>query len=175
MGLHYQNLSRQVRQYMASELDASAPKGARSIHHGDLKVCMDDLREAAESHDDDWLAQRLLDEAATMERERKRRGDKAYWNFVNIAYAAQQTAESEFNKLYVRGVCQLAIRSGIKQVEVYRAKTIAGTSSEPDGALGQVVDPESLLTVLRGEKLAVPSTTLKEADFAETGLSVRLP
>ena len=175
MGLQYKDLSQQVRQFMASELEIGTHHKTLAPHRGSLTVYVDDLREAAERYDDDWLAQRLLEEAVAVDRERQKRGDKAYWSFVNLAYAAQLTAEAEFNKLYIRGLCQFAILSGIKQVKVYQAKAITATPPGPNGLLEQVLDPESLLNLLRGDKAAAHSTTLSEADFADSGLSVRLP
>ncbi|ODR94659.1 hypothetical protein AUC70_08565 [Methyloceanibacter stevinii] len=142
---------------------------------GDLTVCVDDLREAATHHNDDWLAQRLIEEAVALDRKRQKRGDGLYWQYVNIAYAAQQTAENEFNKLYIRGVCRFAIESGIKQVEVYRAKVLSASPPDSDELMGNTADPESLLSVLRGDKTVKAPSALKEAYFTDTGLSVRLP
>lgn len=193
MGLRYQNLCRRVRQCMTSELDLETPRVRLteeemedatlqrstldeefSPQRGDLTVCVDDLREAAAHHNDDWLAQRLIEEAVALDRKRQQRGDGLYWQYVNIAYAAQQTAENEFNKLYIRGVCRFALESGIKQIEVYRAKTLSAAPSDPNGLLGNTADPESLLSVLRGDK-TVEDPPLKEAYFTDTGLSVCLP
>lgn len=195
MGLRYQNLCRDVRRCMTSELDLEPPQ-ARTIEdegaeeatlqqrtpegqfpaqRGDLTVCVDDLREAAAHHNDDWLAQRLIEEAVALDRKRQKRGDGVYWQYVNIAYAAQQTAENEFNKLYIRGVCRFALESGIEQVEVYRAKTLSASPSDSDGLMGSTADPEALLSVLRGDKTVEATAALKEAYFTDTGLSVRLP
>lgn len=189
MGLRYQNLCRRVRQCMTSELDIEwpqekspqpvappevSPEHESSPQRGDLTVCVDDLREAAAHHNDDWLAQRLIEEAVALDRKRQKRGDGVYWQYVNIAYAAQQTAENEFNKLYIRGVCRFAMESGIEQVEVYRAKTISAAPSDHNGLLGNAADPQALLSVLRGDT-TVEAPPLKEAYFTDTGLSVRLP
>ncbi|WP_159080028.1 hypothetical protein [Methyloceanibacter sp. wino2] len=189
MGLRYHNLCRRVRRCMTSELDIErpheitpeavapnegSPEQEFAPQRGDLTVCVDDLREAAAHHNDDWLAQRLIEEAVALDRKRQKRGDGVYWRYVNIAYAAQTTAENEFNKLYIRGVCRFAIESGIDKVEVYRAKTLSAAPHDPAQLLGNTADPESLLSVLRGDK-TVEDPPLKEAYFTDTGLSVRLP
>jgi hypothetical protein len=197
MGLRYQNLCQRVRQCMTSELDLETPQAGTTkkekeetdeakLHQstsdeafpaqrGDLTVCIDDLRDAAAHHDDDWLAQRLVEEAMELDRKRQERGDGVYWRFVNITYAARQAAENEFNKLYIRGVCRFAIQSGIEQVEVYRAKTLSPSSHDPVGLVGNTADPELLLSVLRGDRQAQESSALKESHFTDTGLSIRLP
>ena len=100
MGLRYQNLCQRVRQCMTSELDLETPQAGTTekekeetdeakLHQstsdeafpaqrGDLTVCIDDLRDAAAHHDDDWLAQRLVEKAMELDRKRQERGDGVY-------------------------------------------------------------------------------------------------
>lgn len=85
--------------------------------------------------------------------------------------AHETLAEGEFNRFYVRALCLKAIESG-KQLEVYRAKEVSHSRSESQNKIGELVQPEILLSDLR-KNIGV-DTALGLPSGPNSGLTVKL-
>lgn len=63
--------------------------------------------------------------------------------------AHETLAESEFNRFYLRGLCQVALDRSIASVIVYRAKAVSVPRPESEALIGTSLDPTTLLNDLR--------------------------
>ncbi len=78
------------------------------------------LREAASSHDDEWLAGVLRRDHFMAQSEYRRNSAKP----AKVPHTAPDTlAEGEFNRYYCRAVCRRAMDEN-SRVVVYRAKEV---------------------------------------------------
>jgi hypothetical protein len=90
---------------------------------------------------------------------------------VNIPHnAAEQLAEGEFNKLYIRALCMISFENKW-QVEVFRARHSKQPRISSEEKIGLLLDPEELLEVLRNQEgfensLGIPAGI-------NSGLSIR--
>lgn len=80
------------------------------------------------------------------------------------------TAEGEFNRFYIRGLCRRVIEAGGGVVEVYRARESSWARPESEALIGARIDAAELLEDLRTHIGEEP--TLLPA--VNSGLSVRL-
>ena len=85
--------------------------------------------------------------------------------------AARTLAEGEFNRFYIRGLCQVAIKNAAKLV-IYRAKVVSSPRPESEAAIGRFVDANTLLSDLRTH-IGV-DTALGVPPGPNSGLSVHL-
>ena len=132
------------------------------------------LREALTSGDDDSLASVIKDG-------RRLKVTEGYTNRQRLAdtrqvppTAADQIAEGDFNSYYIRGLCVRAIKLGITQVEVYRAKAVHEPRPESEALIGKLVAPKELLDDLRAHT-GDQQPTLGVPGGPNSGISVRFP
>lgn len=107
------------------------------------------LREALVSGDDDALAH-ALSQARRLENHEtqiKNEGEAVTKNVPSTA--ASLIAEGDFNRFYIRGLCVRAIKAGIAEVEVYRAKEVSEPRAESEVLIGRRFVPADLLRDLR--------------------------
>ena len=163
-----------VREFMVSEVERDI--GAGSLYLGDRLSSRgraeypDLLREAVASHDDSWLASRIVGRLNTFEdytlrgqtRRRRVRSD-----------AAAVLAEGEFNRFYIRAVCVRAIRLQVSEVLVFRAKAVRDPRPESQARVGTRVNAAALLADLR-QNIGV-ETALGIPAGPNSGLSVKFP
>jgi hypothetical protein len=88
--------------------------------------------------------------------------------------AADQIAEGDFNRYYIRGLCVRAIERGVAQVEVYRAKAVHEPRPESEALIGKRFAPAELLTDLRTHMGDLHSV-LGVPGGPNSGISVRVP
>jgi len=175
MGLSYLNLDEATRRYMIEEIeiDASDLYLSPRLNEKGLAEYPSVLREAAQTHDDDWLAARIQ-ERGLLKFKEQRRKPKGGYTLVDVPYTAHETmAEGEFNRFYIRGLCRHAIDSGIQELIVYRAKEVAHPRSASLALIGTRISPRALLDDLRAHSGETPA--LKMPGGPNSGLSVRLP
>jgi hypothetical protein len=86
--------------------------------------------------------------------------------------AAETLGEGEFNRFYARGLCRRAIAENSTHVRVYRAKEVARPRSESIQLVGQLIDPNALLSDLRAS--IGMDTALNLPAGPNSGLSVEL-
>ena len=85
--------------------------------------------------------------------------------------AGQTLAEGEFNRYYIRALCQLVLQDG-GQLEIYRARTSAKPDPVSQSRIGSPIDALDLLNDLR--KNVGTDTALGVAGHPNSGLSVRI-
>jgi hypothetical protein len=87
--------------------------------------------------------------------------------------AHETLAEGEFNRFYMRGLCQYAIEQGIPELEIYRAKEVHHERGSSRAKIGDRFSPQSLLA-----DLTAPFNTRTESGMPpgpNSGLSLRIP
>jgi len=87
--------------------------------------------------------------------------------------AAETLAEGEFNRYYIRGLCQRAIDDGVSDLVIYRAKAVLSPRLSSEARIGMRIEPGALLGDLR-KKIGV-DTARGVPGGPNSGLSVRLP
>lgn len=164
MPLRYENLTPATRAQMEAELDLDLRQDRlylpKTLTYDGLDVWPDLLREAIREGDDATLAE----SAQLFLRPWDARGRRTPRD------AATKLAEGEFNRLYIRAQCLLALAHGV-HVEVYRAKAVRAPRFRSMHVEGQPLDPGELLDDLRrnigmGTMLGVPGGP-------NSGISVR--
>ncbi len=178
MAFDFKNLDAVTRKQMVSEIDLDVSQGKLylSKHFKDDVADQYEslIREAAESHDETWLANEIrklgLLKTRTMAKHPKK--DTMIEKAVPVT-AADTFAEGEFNRFYARGLCQRAVAEGIPEVEVYRAKQVMNARSASEEMIGKRLEARALLADLR-TSLGV-DTALQLPPGPNSGLSVFLP
>ena len=176
MALYYQNLDEQTRQFMLAEvnLDASEKNLYISSRLNELGQQNYEslLKEAVCNHTDEWLADELRNRNY-MKTNEQRRKPKGGFTTAKVPVTASNTlAEGEFNRFYVRGLCARAIKEGISQVEIYRAKTVTRSRPESEEMIGKRFPAEALLEDLRHSQGVEPALGLPPGP--NSGLTARL-
>jgi hypothetical protein len=177
MTLFLANLDRHVRDLMLTELDIDlqnhrlyvSPRLSRS----GVAAWEPLLRRAADAHGDEWLAAELR-KGPHFNTKEQRRTPQGGFTWADIPETAASTlAEGEYNRLYMRALCLLAIAEGIPRLLIYRAKEVARPRPESEERIGTTVDPKKLLEDLRTHQGIEAALALPPGP--NSGLSVRLP
>lgn len=130
------------------------------------------LKNASESGDDATLAASLRQPAYWLDQEQSRSSKgKVYWKKVPMN-APETLAEGEFNRFYLRGLCQVALEAGMSGIVVYRAKEVENPRAESQALIGRTLAPELLLADLRAHTGV--DTALGLPPGPNSGLSGRL-
>lgn len=131
------------------------------------------LKDAAENHDDAWLASQLRLNRRMNETEQRRNRSRGF-KTVNVPVNAPDTlAEGEFNRFYIRGLCLRAIEQNINHLIIYRAKVVSNPRAESEAKINSQIDPNNLLSDLR-TNIGI-DTALGLPAGPNSGLSVKLP
>jgi hypothetical protein len=177
MGLAYENLDADTRKYMLEEIDMDVQAGtvyiSRFLNPLGCARWPTLLREAASSGNDDGLAAAIMtDQCLHTQYEKKKPKGGTTW--ASVPYTASQTmGEGEFNRYYARGLCRRAIAEGVKELEVYRAKSVAVPRFDSQAKVGTLVDAELILADLRTTQGVEPALGLPPGP--NSGLTLRLP
>ena len=173
MGIDYADLDEVTRAFMLEESrDEAHYISPRLTPEGVARWVML-LEEAIRSHDDDWLAEQLEGRGLLRAQVRRRtKGGGSAW--VDVPRnAAQQLAEGEFNRYYLRGLCLRAQSEGIGQLEIYRGKPVERPRPESEAMIGRRLDAAALLADLRRSAFVEDGLGLPGAP--NSGLTARLP
>jgi len=177
MGLHYENLDEVTRGYITHELDWDEANAnlyiSPRLNTTGIEVYPVILREAIAEYNDDWLACQIRNRSLlnrTIERKKPTGGITYAKMPVN---APKTLAEGEFNRFYIRGLCERALNSGITEVVVYRGKEVSKPRPESIALIGQSIPVEPLLKDLRNSPGV--DTALGMPPGPNSGLTVRLP
>ena len=176
MTLKLENLNDEVRTFMLAEVERDEAHGSlymskRFNTHGH-EVYPALLKEAIQQHDDEWLANELHKGNVFKSLERGTAWGKPSIGRVDRT-AHETLSEGEFNRFYMRGLCQYAIEHGIPELEIYRAKEVEQQRSESRAKIGGRFSPQTLLN-----DLTAPFNTHTESGMPSgpnSGLSIRVP
>jgi hypothetical protein len=177
MLLNLLNLDKQTRELMLAEIHHSILSNTLYISprlsetgRRDYSVL---LEEAAEKHDEDWLADRLSENGRLNASEQRRKPTGGYTIAKVPSNANQTLGAGEFNRFYARGLCQRAISNAIPSLIVYRAKEVSRPRPDSERLVGTSISPKALLDDLRSTDQE--ADTLLGIGNPNSGLSVRLP
>ncbi len=131
------------------------------------------LREALETGTDGSLAAALSETGLFNDTYEKRKPSGGYTSSKVPHTAPVTLAEGEFNRFYLRGLCQRVAAAGGGLIEIYRARGSAAPRPESEAMIGQRLDAQALLADLR-EHVGV-DTALGLPPGPNSGLSGRLP
>jgi hypothetical protein len=87
--------------------------------------------------------------------------------------AAENLAQGEFNRFYIRGLCRFAIEKDIPFLVGYRARYSENPRSSSEEAVGHHFNPQAVLDDLRTTQ--GQDTQLKMPGGPGSGISLRLP
>jgi hypothetical protein len=177
MSLDLKNLDEKTRRFMLEEVEQDLANDQLYISprlNGDGRIAyIALLKEAIESHNDDWLAQNLRYGGLINLTEQRRKPNGGY-TMVKVPVTAPDTlAEGEFNRFYARGLSRRAVEEAIPALEIYRAKEVMQPRSESIRKIGAKVDPKALLQDLRTHPGV--DTALGLPPGPNSGLSVKIP
>jgi len=177
MGINYVNLDAETRAYMRTESDMGGHYQSPRLTAQALANWVPLLNQAIEAHNDDWLAAALLDGDNFHREESYTRKDtgKTYSRAINAAHSAQQLAEGEFNRYYLRGLCRRAQDAGIPHLVVYRGKQVEKPRPESEAMIGKSIPVDELLAALRSHDFVSIEVALKVPSGPSSGLTARLP
>jgi hypothetical protein len=176
MALNLLHLDDRTRTLMVEEIEADLAAGRlylspRLSPSGQTNYAAL-LKQAAEAHDEEWLAAQLRNGHIATHEARRTPSGKVTNAKVPIT-APGTLAEGEFNRFYVRALCMRALADGIRHLVVYRAKPVPSPRPESEARVGQPIDAEALLRDLRTNPGV--ETALGVPPGPNSGLSVRLP
>lgn len=176
MALNLPHLDDRTRKLMMNEMDADHVAGKlylstrlNPLGHANYGAL---LKQAAQAHDDVWLAGTLRN--GHMATHETRRTPSGGLTNAKVPVTAPDTlAEGEFNRFYIRALCRRALADGVPHLVVYRAKQVEKPRTESEMRIGQTVDPQALLADLRTNTFV--DTVLGLPPGPNSGLSVTLP
>lgn len=173
--MHYENLDDLVRKAMLAELDHDIHLkkcfASSRLRDGTFPAWLELLREAITQYDDNWLTHQVNVQGLLRTHEQKRTPGGSTTLAIVPRNAAQVLAEGEFNKLYARGLCIVAIESSEDHLEVCRGKRVENPRPDSQRIIGSLIDPTQLLEDLR--QASGFDNALKIPNGPNSGLTVR--
>ena len=107
------------------------------------------FEEGLRYHNDDWIAEET-NRRSLLKTHEERRKSKGGITIAKVPHnAAQQLAEGEFNRFYLRGICSRALDEGKSQIQIYRGKEVSNPRPESERKIGELIDASELLNDLR--------------------------
>ncbi len=177
MGLDYKNLDARTRDLMSIEIQQDIDSNSLFLSDNLNPQGRVDypalLLSSAREGNDDSLAVALRSRLNSHEKPRRLPSGGFSKPPIMRSNAHEMLAEGEFNRFYIRALCERAIQDSIPGLIVYRAKAVQSARSESEAKIGQLVSPTSLLNDLRTHKGI--DTALGLPPGPNSGLSVRLP
>lgn len=149
MGIRYENLDAITRAHMLDEVGLGGHYVSPRLTPEGVAAWPSLMQAASKSHNDDWLAQELVNRNFVRAEESYTRDAVTRTRRVNQPHAAQQLAEGEFNRYYLRGLCQRAKQEGKDQLVIYRGKEVSSPRPESEAKIGTHVSSAALLENLR--------------------------
>ena len=161
-----------VRGFMLSEIEGDIKNSTLYLSPRllDKELYADLLKKSVAGGDDNSLASDLLKNRCIKNMET--RSTKSGIITVRVPVDAHLTlAEGEFNRFYIRGLCNKAIKDG-NVLEVYRAKPVLNPRPQSEALIGKTVDPQKLLADLRKNIGVEPALGLPAGP--NSGISVKI-
>lgn len=177
MGIQYENLDARVRELMVQEIQLGGHYQSPRLTADGLSAWPGQIEAAAAYHNDDWLAAELIRHGHIVHSENYKRNGNTHTRKVNVPAAAEQLAEGEFNRYYVRALCLRAAELGMKELIVYRGKAVAHPRPESQALIGRRIPIDQLLPLLRSNDFVSIESALglKVPGGPNSGITCRLP
>lgn len=175
MGIRYENLDSVTRGYMVQEMQMGDHYESPRLTSQGLSAWPALMQEAAKHHNDDWLAQQLINHNYLRSEESYTRDGVTRSRRINQQHAAQQLGEGEFNRYYIRGLCQRAKKDGKNELVIYRGKDVTTPRPESEAKIGTLVSIEVLLATLRKNDFVTIEDAIGVPGGPNSGLTCRLP
>jgi hypothetical protein len=129
------------------------------------------LRQAAQEHNEHWLAYQLEANGLMKDFEGAHKPTGGY-TIKHVPHTAAETmAEGQFNRFYILGLCKRARAEGISQLVVYRAKERSDPRPESQSLIGTRLSIEEIESQLKETRASFKSQLVKP----NSGISVKLP
>lgn len=174
MGIHYENLDEATRDYMLKESQLGGHYISPRLTENGQRFWQSLLEEGIKSHNDDWIAQEILAHEYMRSHEQYIRNGVARERNINKAHAAQQLAEGEFNRYYLRGLCLRAKAEHKDFLVVYRGKLVSQPRPESDQKIGTMVSIDVLLENLRTNDFVTIEDVIGIPGGPNSGLTCRI-
>ena len=175
MGIHYENLDETTRKYMLDESHLGGHYISPRLTEQGQTSWQALLEEAILTHNDDWLTEELLRRGFVRSQEPYTRSGVTRERRVNQPHAAQQRAEGEFNRYYLRGLCMRAKESGVTTLMIYRGKQVSQPRPESEAKIGSHIARDLLLDTLRTNDFVTIEDAIGVPGGPNSGLTARLP
>jgi hypothetical protein len=175
MGIRYENLNDATRTYMLQEIALGGHYISPRLKPEGNAAWSELLREGAQSYTDDWIGLQLLTRGYFLDSEFYTRGGKTFSIQFNKEHAAQQLAEGEFNRYYIRALCLRAKDDGKDSLVIYRGKEVREPRPESEAKIGRSISIDVLLPVLRSNDFVTIEAALGVPGGPSSGLTCRLP
>ena len=174
MPFAFRNLDEQTRRFMVEEIEAATSDDnlyfSKRFNSAGISAWPTLLLEAAQAHNEHWLAYQLEAHGLMVGMEGARIPSGGYTVKHVPATAAETVAEGQFNRYYILGLCRRALAERQAEVFIYRAKEVRDPRPESQGLIGSSCDPSELLAQIRPRESSLGHKLLKP----NSGLSVCL-
>lgn len=172
MGFTFRELDGAVRELMVAEVQGAINSGtlyySKRFNETGTEAWPGLLLQAAQNHDEHWLAWSLESMVAIKGFETKAKPKGGYTTAHVPDTAAETLADAEFNRYYMCAVCRKAIAEGRAVVTAYRAKVRGEPRAESQALIGSTFNPEELVGALRQKPSGEPHPLLQP----NSGLSI---
>lgn len=149
MGLTYRNLDENTRKHMLKENDIGGHYVSPRLRPEAWDEWLTIFEEGIRNHNDDWIAEET-NRRSLLKTHEERKKPKGGITIAKVPHnAAQQLAEGEFNRFYLRGICARALDEGKSQIQIYRGKEVSKPRTESELKIGELIDAHELLSDLR--------------------------
>jgi len=174
MGINYESLDDVTRDYMLKESQLGGHYISPRLTEKGQMQWQSLLEEGIKSYSDDWIAQEILKHGYMLSHEQYTRSGITRSRNINKPQAAQQLAEGEFNRYYLRGLCLRAKAEGKDFLIVYRGKKVSQPRPESEQKIGTRVSVDTLLETLRTNDFVTIEDAIGIPGGPNSGLTCRI-
>lgn len=171
---NFENLDEKTRGFMLEAI--SEAEKSNNIYHSarfndaGYAQWLPLLKEAAQEHDEHWLAYQLETRRLMKGFEGSMTPSGGY-TIKHVPHTAAETmAEGQFNRFYILGLCKRVRAEGVSQLEIYRARESAVPRRESQNLIGSKFSIDYVESQLLKTSDSFKSPLVKP----NSGLSMRL-
>ena len=175
MGINYINLDQTTRDFMLKESQLGGHYISPRLTEEAKAAWQSLIEEAINSHNDDWLANEILNQGYMLGTEQYTSKGVTKMRKINQSHSAQMLAEGEFNRYYLRGLCLRAKDEGNTSLIVYRGKAVSKPRPESELKIGDQVSVDALLTSLRTNDFVTIEHAIGVPGGPNSGITCKLP
>lgn len=139
----FEDLDDKTRHFMLESIDDALSSGniysSTRFNDQGKKQWVPLLKEAAEKHDEHWLAFQLEANHLMTDFEGSATPSGGY-TIKHVPHTASLTlAEGQFNRFYMIGLARRARTEGLSELEVYRAKSVRDPRPSSNSIIGKMI------------------------------------